>query len=81
MNWMPIETAPKDGSRILLGKLEEGQWYWIVSGEFMNDGRFWCDWEDDDDYDLVFYRSPTHWSGLPINPISPHPTVESPTNE
>ena len=67
--WLPIETAPKDGSRILLGyeesHSEEGYWqgdptknYWGKTG-----------WLAADEDPLTTHPShPTHWMHLPPPP-------------
>ena len=59
--WQPIETAPKDGTEVLLGHANS-IWldYWTMANEL--DG-FWamCDqWEDPE--------VPTHWMPLPAAP-------------
>lgn len=69
IEWQPIETAPKDGTRIILG----------YSGSHSCEG-FWMDdpsrnyWEDigwfDSDSDVLCEhpRKPTHWMPLPKPP-------------
>ena len=75
--WQPIETAPKDGTRILL----YGSYQWedyedrkesgIIVGYFRL-----CDWNDDDNGSWVAvnanpytdYVQPTHWMPLPNHP-------------
>ena len=71
--WQPIETAPKDGTRILIYQ-PEGQWksrrdrrleyidtaYWHTPGNPEHPG-YWCA------YVLCVYR-PTHWMPLPEPP-------------
>ena len=66
MTWQPIETAPKDGTRVLLfieGVVTEGTW-----------DRSWLSWhtpsffsqERDPDYEDC--AEPTHWMPRPANP-------------
>lgn len=65
--WQPIETAPKDGTDILVcctHNLPNGDWCTIQ----------WVDWAVNDDHWPV-YRSridvpfaPTHWMPLPEAP-------------
>jgi hypothetical protein len=69
--WMPIETAPKDGTRILAYQ-PDGQWrgnnpdrrerqevvYWHQPGNPAADG-FWMP-----------YLRPTHWMPLPAPPTA-----------
>ena len=64
MKWQPIDTAPKDGTRVLLtdGKFTQiGLWcQWLsVPGNpeewFYEGGRGWND--------------PTHWMPLPTPPL------------
>lgn len=62
MNWQPIETAPKDGSVILL---------WNGSRVFAG---WWCElpaeWRDDRDPDYVEgpVDQPTRWAPWPEPP-------------
>ena len=72
--WQPIATAPRDGTRILLGKYVKDiaakidRWYWIASGYFDVDGA-WCDFTDDGfNADNRYYHGPTHWMPLPEPP-------------
>lgn len=75
-SWMPIETAPQDGTRVLL-------WCPNRFGGFMEKGSFRRDanaspsegplWLDDiyDDYSTGYAStplSPTHWQPLPAPP-------------
>lgn len=69
--WQPIETAPRDGTRILafgggLGEIAE-----VVS----YNERVGCwnapnDTLDDTDYEPDGYIRPTHWMPLPLPPRS-----------
>ncbi|MDB5656127.1 MAG: hypothetical protein JWQ94_3740 [Tardiphaga sp.] len=60
--WQPIETAPKDGSTVLVWRPSEGEHYLAHVGV-----DFWSD--------KSWYRSrrsqqPTHWQPLPAPPIT-----------
>lgn len=57
--WQPIETAPKDGTRVLLYRPGEqiiGYWWRGADDEYWNAAR-----------GLEFY-GPTHWRSLPEPP-------------
>ena len=62
--WQPIETAPKDGTRILLYGYEcETQWnvcYWVTEEEQGYTGWYGWDWPA--------YEVPSHWMPLPEPP-------------
>ena len=69
--WQPISTAPRDGTRVLLG-YSEGDWIgaWVSYSTVSNGG-----------YRLTFDEmfdgvEPTHWAPLPEPP-----KVESPFNK
>jgi hypothetical protein len=71
--WQPIDTAPKDGTRIILWLPVEdvaisGFWEWVeperIDGHQLYSGFY--DWFVDNDY-VIFdseYR-PTHWMPMP----------------
>lgn len=63
--WKPIETAPKDGTRVLLGRADEG---WTTVGSFDDERDEW--WESNTNWDdfngAPIY--PTHWQPLPEPP-------------
>ncbi len=69
MRWQPIDTAPKDGSSIILGYArshsEEGRWvsdpdrnHWGETGWFATDDDVLC----------VHPSHPSHWMPLPAPP-------------
>ena len=63
MKWQPIETAPKDGSWLLLyGDPYSNDWAVFV-GRFEKSG-----WQQPDGFDL----EPTHWMPLPLPPSDAH---------
>lgn len=67
MDWQPIETAPKDGTRVRIRFADghEDERYWKNSG-----GRGWCKnvgWPVAYNYRLV---EPTHWLPLPPPPYA-----------
>ena len=66
--WRPIETAPRDGSgMMILGKsgvvLSPCQW---ETGEISEDG-FWLWWQAEPEW-LTEVKDPTHWMPLPEPP-------------
>ena len=73
--WQPIETAPKDGTRILLFHEVEpgGLRPAIVPAKWFDDG--WLAGWDADDGVLLWAegragKGPTHWYPLPPGPLS-----------
>jgi len=78
--WQPIDSAPRDGTRLLLaeGRLfSAGSWCSFMGGE----PRWWTDnpvafAEPDEqhaNYDFAFdeyVKHPTHWMPLPTPPES-----------
>lgn len=78
--WHPIETAPKDGTEMMLfdpsfHRFKIGSWR---EDDFMNSvGAMWLD-DSYDDFSCGFCScplEPTHWMPLPTPPNNtPHPT-------
>ena len=60
MAWQPIETAPRDGTRVLL--YENGHYY---AGETEGDDGYWSSFCGQ--Y-VVTTPDPTHWMPLPEAP-------------
>lgn len=75
-SWRPIETAPKDGTRILVGHSDAVFDAWWEEGGGNGDG--WVDGCDDRYEDLIVYE-PTHWMPLPAAPALRPQTAESGT--
>ena len=77
--WQPIETAPKDGSMVLLleftnlddynTQVSVGLWTDLHAGHVVNDEMVWADWaaglNEDDEWSAL---NPTHWMPLPEPP-------------
>lgn len=64
--WQPIETAPKDGTDIILARPEDDDcWYaiaqWWVAGWAFMSGRV-------GDMPALIGFEPTHWMPLPSPP-------------
>jgi hypothetical protein len=62
-DWQPIDTAPKDGTDVLLGFADHYRPP-VVAGWFGDDG-----WEEYDSINVVKGK-PTHWMPLPPKPKS-----------
>ena len=62
MNWLPIETAPKDGTRIAIkfssGNEHEATWRTTYGGEWHVDSFVHLPWADQ--------KQITHWHSLPL---------------
>lgn len=80
--WQPIETAPKDGRTLLLGKRTAmGRWR-TMRGQWFTQELINEEWENPDDAEVGWYEtavepddplncwatSPTHWMPLPVAP-------------
>jgi len=71
-DWLPIESAPKDGTRLMISSAREGALvcvgYWVKPEDR---GRDYC--QDEDWWHVQFAiggMKPTHWMPLPNPPIS-----------
>ena len=64
--WRPIESAPRDGTRVLLWIAVSGTAPWAETAEF--DGDEW--WRNDGD-EICGENSPTHWQPVPPAPKDP----------
>jgi len=81
MEWMPIESAPKDGTYVLIaddshvtvGKYHEDKGEHLVAAEQPYwepyDWSYWDRWQTDDSWFL-----PTHWMPLPAPPALAAPS-------
>jgi Protein of unknown function (DUF551) len=72
--WQPIETAPRDGTEILMTNgvdVSSGQWFSEYGGTFDRDGAPNCDERDAGwmDWSGGMQPDPTHWMSLPTPPI------------
>lgn len=77
--WQPIESAPKDGQKLLLWFLGE-----VVVGKWSSDYRWWygnnVKWFDGQQLvtalqDGVGQGGPTHWQPHPAPPTNPSPST------
>lgn len=73
--WHPIETAPKDGTRILCMDADTGEIRVAVRKQFSDEhyekyGRHWYEWFSSDEYcpGHTWSLYPTHWMPLPEPP-------------
>lgn len=75
MNWQPIESAPKDGTWVLLTGFKFGKekcishWYVVGMWDYISHkrpemGARWFYGQKD----LQYVREPTHWAYLPEMP-------------
>lgn len=61
MDWQPIETAPRDGSDVLIGGYYPNGVWFVSMGWFSEDRGYWSGHKID---------PPTHWMPLPQPPQS-----------
>lgn len=59
--WQPIETAPKDETRVLLGRAGVPS----LHTAFWRGGVWHCG-------NLSYFNNPTHWMPLPAPPVASH---------
>ena len=64
MTWQPIETAPRDGSLILIGGM--GSRGWFVADVKWRDG--WMMWSSETDDWTEECHAASHWMPLPAPP-------------
>lgn len=74
--WQPIESAPKDGTEILVagptpGHSRDGAY---ISVGMFDDGLWWSSWWEEREEENALFP-PTHWQPLPPppSPLSPQP--------
>lgn len=60
-DWQPIATAPKDGTRLILGAL--------TGGEMLVSSGYWANYNGGGWFSLMA-RQPTHWMHLPGVPTT-----------
>lgn len=72
MRWRDMESAPKDGTDVLIGHAGER---WVCSGYLLHDrgDGYWLETGDVDDGSPGSgnYLYPTHWMPLPAPPTEP----------
>ena len=69
--WQPIETAPKDGTDILVSMWEDHQLVVVSFDETQPKSKFpWLGVPDGPGYAA---SAPTHWRPLPEPPVTPPP--------
>jgi hypothetical protein len=68
--WQLIETAPKDGTKIVLMNPSGLKYYapcqWSLAGDISEDG-FWLWWQAEPEW-LTEVQNPTHWMLLDVPP-------------
>jgi hypothetical protein len=87
-SWLPIETAPKDGTDIIIGFDSASVWivhvaWWLELEDWMRDDPQWSEedvgWWSYTNHSvtqekLEDHRTPTHWMPLPSLPnANAHP--------
>jgi len=66
MEWLPIESAPRDGTEVILAAKDSGTWsgYWEARENHHGE----CGWQDEDArfgaYTWRHPSKPTHWMPL-----------------
>lgn len=73
--WQPIDTAPKDGTWVLLrGGTDEGEWAYVKQEPFVVGPAVVAHWRDDHEHWAYCfwdggwrssYTSPTEWMPIP----------------
>jgi hypothetical protein len=79
-SWMPIDSAPKNGTEILVWREDAGTLLarWIAPAEFMTESEL-ADWSEEEAWESDWFyadfieggrleHAPTHWTHLPCMP-------------
>ena len=91
MNWQPIETAPKDGTEILVWRYDIGSVLiarWDAPANFMTDRECEEIGPGAEQYDWLYVdfvaggrmegpEAPTHWMPLPEPPVNTPTTLNA----
>jgi hypothetical protein len=92
--WQPIETAPKDGRTLLLGRYNEAGNWRTMRGAWMSAEYIAENWEDPDSGEPGWHETsveaddapncwaitPTHWMPLPAAPGAQPAPAQQPDN-
>ena len=69
--WQPIDTAPLDGTAVLLAGGDcnsDDKFYRAVAWKDASEPSIWLVSFYDDGWGLIEYHNPTHWMPLPDPP-------------
>jgi len=69
MNWQPIETAPLDGTKMLLCMLPEVG-FGVVIGYYRDSPLWGPVWDWDDGHTVEAPAGATHWMPVPEPPTT-----------
>ena len=67
MEWLPIETAPKDGIAFI-GYKKVTDKNWVIAAMYFSDGDFKMVEFNEGNYENTYH--PTHWMPLPTPPVN-----------
>jgi hypothetical protein len=68
--WQPIETAPKDGTRVIIVLDECNQERWVDIAKYGKERPLGCHTNWQNGYGQGYSWRPTHWMPLPKPPLS-----------
>lgn len=66
--WQPIETAPRDGTRVLIALYECNQERWVDIAKYGNETPLGCITKWQNAYGQGYAWRPTHWMPLQLPP-------------
>lgn len=70
LSWQPIETAPMDGSSVLVYLSNAIDTSWAQVAHWSEECQCWCEWDHDADQPLRGLEI-THWMPYPDRPKNP----------
>ena len=73
MDWQPIESAPQDGTQVILwtstDNADDALYVRdLLDGEHVNEVQIGYFNEDEDEWSTTYIGKPTHWMPLPPPP-------------